>query len=97
MSSVFKPPPPVYKPMYKPIKNAYEFTNEHKPRAYIYTNVRDDKNMDDGKLNTMVFLDVRKAFDSINHKILLGKMCNLFGVTESSNKWLIIKSENDNM
>jgi hypothetical protein len=27
----------------------------------------------------------------------LGKMCNLFGVTESSNKWLIIKSENDNM
>ena len=31
------------------------------------------ENMDDGKLTGVVFLDIRKAFDSINHKILLKK------------------------
>ena len=36
--------------------------------------------MDNGKLNC-VFLDVKKAFDSINHEILLNKMRNFFGVS----------------
>jgi hypothetical protein len=39
------------------------------------------KNMDNGELNYAVFLDVRKAFDSINHEILLHKMYNFFGIT----------------
>ena len=43
--------------------------------------------MDDGKLNCLVFLDVRKAFDSINHEILLNKMRNFFGVTGNKLKW----------
>ena len=32
------------------------------------------ENMDDGKLTGVVFLDIWKAFDSINHKILLKKI-----------------------
>ena len=37
------------------------------------------RNMDNGNLNCLVFLDVRKAFDSIDHEILLLKMHDYFG------------------
>ena len=48
------------------------------------------KNMDSGKINGIVFLDVdvKKAFDSINHKILLDKMRTLFGISVIQLKWL---------
>ena len=45
------------------------------------------KNMDSGQINCVVFLDVRKAFDSINHEILIDKMRNFFGVTENQLRW----------
>ena len=43
--------------------------------------------MDNGELNCVVFLDVRKVFDSINHEILLDKMHNFFGITGTQLKW----------
>ena len=39
------------------------------------------ENMDDGKLTGVIFLDIWKAFDSINHKILLKKMKDQFGIS----------------
>ena len=32
------------------------------------------KNMDEGKITGLVSLDIKKAFDSINHQILMSKM-----------------------
>ena len=45
------------------------------------------ENMDNGKFNGVVFLDIRKAFDSINHTILLQKMRLQFGITNTELKW----------
>ena len=38
------------------------------------------ENMDNGKLNGVVSLDIKKAFDSMNHEILITKMNELFGI-----------------
>jgi hypothetical protein len=39
------------------------------------------ENMDNGELNGVVFIDIRKAFDSINHNILLRKMKEQFWIS----------------
>jgi retron-type reverse transcriptase len=43
--------------------------------------------MDNGKINGVVFLDIKKAFDSINHRVLLNKMNEQFGIFGSELKW----------
>ena len=45
------------------------------------------ENMDNGQLSGVVFLDIRKAFDSINHTILLQKMNDQFGIKNVELDW----------
>ena len=45
------------------------------------------ENMDNGELNGVVYLGIRKAFDSINHTILLHKMKVQFGITNVELDW----------
>ena len=45
------------------------------------------QNMDNGNLNCVVFLDVQKAFNSVNHEILLNKMHEYFGMSGTQLKW----------
>ena len=45
------------------------------------------QNMNKGKLNEVVFLDIKKAFDCINHHILLNKMNEQFGISGMELKW----------
>ena len=57
-------------------------------------------NMDNGKLNGVIFLLIRKDFDSINHEILLKKMNDYFGISGMQLNWFesyIWKAENNNV
>ena len=47
------------------------------------------ENMDNGKLNIVIFPDIKKAFDSLNHGILLNKTKKHFGISS-----IEIKSSN---
>ncbi len=45
------------------------------------------ENTDNGQLSGVVFLDIRKAFDSIDHTILLQKMNDQFGIKNVELDW----------
>ena len=43
--------------------------------------------MDKGQCTAMIFVDLKKAFDTVNHEILLKKL-KKYGVIGSENAWL---------
>ena len=44
------------------------------------------KNSDEGKINLSIFLDLKKAFDTVDFKILLSKLRE-YGAEGTSNSW----------
>ena len=43
-------------------------------------------NIDNGKINGVIFLDLKKGFDTVDHQILLTKL-NYYGIHGKSFKW----------
>ena len=45
------------------------------------------RNIDQGQLTGAVFIDLRKAFDTVDHVVLLDKLSNL-GIVDKEHGWL---------
>jgi len=43
-------------------------------------------NIDSGKINAVVFLDLKKAFDTFDHEILLSNLRN-YGISGNAHQW----------
>jgi len=63
-----------FRPMFSTETALLEMTNE-----WLW-------NIDNSLLNGVIFLDLKKAFDAMDHAILLGKL-KLYGVSSHSLKW----------
>ena len=44
------------------------------------------KSLDDGNFACGIFVDLQKAFYTVDHSILLSKLCH-YGIRELANKW----------
>ena len=69
-------------------KNQFGFRKQHPTSHAIITLVEKvSKALDKGKIVVGVFLDLKKAFDTVNHTILLRKL-ELYGIRGNVHDWL---------
>ena len=65
----------------------YDFRSKHSTQHAILDIVNTIlQNMDNGKFSCGVFIDLKKAFDTVNHEILLAKLEN-YGIRGVINSW----------
>ena len=68
-------------------QNQFGFRQGHSTHQALITLVdKITKSLDNGDIVIGVFLDLKKAFDTVNHKIILKKLYH-YGIRGNLNKW----------
>ena len=72
--------------LHEPFQSAYK---RHHGTETALTRIHNDiwKNMDEGKVSILVFLDLSAAFDTLNHEILLHRLRTHVGVSQNTSDW----------
>ena len=68
----------------------YQFGFRHNHSVYMSLNILVDKiitSLNNGDYTIGLFLDFKKAFDTINHGILINKL-EMYGIRGTANKWI---------
>ena len=69
-------------------KNQYAFRTLHSAIIFLANSIKYwRQNTDNQKLNATIFLDLKKAFDTVNHKILINNLMK-YGITGKEIEWL---------
>ena len=73
-------------------KHQYGFRSKHstiRPILHLLKNIADANDNISKDITMVVFIDLSKAFDTINHDVLLYKLINInhYGIIGISNKW----------
>ena len=84
----------IYDPLYEDIDpnkhlfiDQHGFHNLHSVVSCLLNCTNDSYvNIDRGKFTAMIFIDLKKAFDTVNHQILLNKMRN-YGIDGLQHQW----------
>ena len=63
----------------------YNYLQQHKILTPLIS-VWFSDNIDQGQLTGAVFIDLRKAFDTVDHAVLLGKLSNM-GIVGQEHDW----------
>ena len=76
--------------------NQYGFRKQHSTEhAVLEVLDRITSSLDSGNTPINIFLDLSKAFDTINHKILLAKL-KYYGICGTSLNWFLVTFPIDN-
>ena len=67
--------------MFDPLQSAYR--DKHSTETALIKVPNDILSaLDAGSSTTLLMLDLAAAFDTIDHDILLSRLCNVYGITE---------------
>ena len=79
--------------------NQFDFPYKHSAAEYALISLKETikKFLHDGEIACEDFIDLQKAFDTVNHEILLAKFSLHYGIKSKQNYWFLFLATGNNM